>query len=164
MQIFTVINVITIIAALLCAMAELLSLIYIDPKTLPGFTVRLYCLGFLIVIILSELEWTHHVRESPLVRSWFWRGATYVFVAALVYEMKPPKIQKPQGDFILFASIVLLVVGFLYALMGLLFIKRWRDTNLAKYRTMRAHAEMADMLQQDPAMNMSASGGRGPPV
>jgi hypothetical protein len=80
------------------------------------------------------------------------------------HTQKPPKIQKPQGDFILFASIVLLVVGFLYALMGLLFIKRWRDTNLAKYRTMRAHAEMADMLQQDPAMNISASGGRGPPV
>ncbi len=63
MQIFTVINWVTIIAAILAAIAELLSLIFVEPKTLPGFTVRLYCLAFLLLIIFSELEWSKPVRE-----------------------------------------------------------------------------------------------------
>jgi UPF0716 family protein affecting phage T7 exclusion len=57
-----------------------------------------------------------------------------------------------KRNFIAFAAIVLLVVGFLYAAMGLCFVKRWRDTQLAKYRTMRAHAEMADALQNDASL------------
>ncbi|EKU23232.1 hypothetical protein NGA_0712000 [Nannochloropsis gaditana CCMP526] len=154
LKIFTVINWITIIAAILAAIAELLSLIYTKPRTLPGFTVRLYCLFFLLVIVLSEIEWSKPVRDSAITTSWFWRGAFQVFVAALVYEMQPggDNLSAVKRNFIAFAAIVLLVVGFLYAAMGLCFVKRWRDTQLAKYRTMRAHAEMADALQNDASL------------
>ncbi len=71
----------------MAAIAELLSLIYMSKKTVPGFTVRLYCLFFLLIIIFSELEWSKPVRDSAITTSWFWRGAFQVFVAALVYEV-----------------------------------------------------------------------------
>jgi len=68
--------------------------------------------------------------------------------------MKPQgsSVTEAEQNFIIFTSLVLLVIGFLYAGMGLCFVKRWRDSNLAKYRTMRAHAEMADELQGDPSL------------
>ncbi|GAB5033905.1 golgi apparatus membrane protein tvp15 [Nannochloropsis oceanica] len=154
LKIFTVINWITIIVAVLAAIAELLSLINMSKKTVPSITVRLYCLFFLVIIILSELEWSKPVRDSAITTSWFWRGVFQIFVAALVYEMKPQgsSVTEAEQNFIIFTSLVLLVIGFLYAGMGLCFVKRWRDSNLAKYRTMRAHAEMADELQGDPSL------------
>lgn len=141
-------------AAVLAAIAEVLSLLFMNKKTVPGFTVRLYCLFFLLVIILSELEWTKPVKESAITTSWFWRGAFQVFVAALVYEMKPEgsRVTPIEQNFIIFTSLVLLVIGFLYILMGVCFVKTWRDQNLAKFKTMRAHAEMADALQADPSL------------
>jgi hypothetical protein len=71
----------------LAAISELLSLLYMSKKTIPGFTVRLYCLFFLLIIIFSELEWSKPVRDSAITTSWFWRGAFQIFVAALVYEV-----------------------------------------------------------------------------
>ncbi len=75
--------------AVLAAIAELLSLINMSKKTVPSITVRLYCLFFLVIIILSELEWSKPVRDSVITTSWFWRGVFQVFVAALVYEVSP---------------------------------------------------------------------------
>lgn len=47
-------------------------------KTVPSFTVKLYALLFLLVVVLSELEWTKLVRENAITHNWIVRGAFYV--------------------------------------------------------------------------------------
>lgn len=44
----------------------------------PSFTVKLYALLFLLVVVLSELEWTKLVRENAITHNWIVRGAFYV--------------------------------------------------------------------------------------
>jgi hypothetical protein len=37
------------------------------------------------------------------------------------------RVTKMEENFITFTALVLLVIGFLYAIMGLCFVKTWRD-------------------------------------
>lgn len=91
------------------------------------YVLRLYMIGFCVVMILNEMEWISFIYQSPLLSNWVSRGVMYSFVGTIgisQYTMETVEGTYSQGfshAALIYIQVVawgMVGIGVIYFLMG----------------------------------------------
>ena len=129
----------------------------IDGDCIIHAIVQLYALTLCIVITFVEMEWTESIRSLTILQSWTVRGLSYIFVALLVFQemgslsaktLTERNLRLVQGP-----PIGLFFFGLLYTCMGILCLKRLRDSKMARYIQLLSHLEVQNVIRRNTGPN-----------
>lgn len=79
---------------------------------------RIYGIGFAVLALLCELEWTETVRSTTLLQYWGTRGLFYIFVALLTLK----EYSHITWESFSKLSLVVNIISFAYLAMGCIYI------------------------------------------
>ncbi|XP_071691650.1 uncharacterized protein [Rutidosis leptorrhynchoides] len=124
---------VTVIAAILCIAANVISAIRSFTNGLDIFDgiFRCYAMVIAVLVIVAETEWSFIIKFWKVLEYWAGRGMLQIFVAVMTRAY--PDIYGQQHEVLLLrdiASYTLLACGFIYVISGLLcigFLKRARQ-------------------------------------
>jgi hypothetical protein len=104
--------------------------------------IQLYDVVLCIAVVLVEMEWTDAIHNLSLLQSWFIRGLCYCFVGLIIYQELGGFNPYHQNTYLQLPSALLIVLGIIYSLMGLLCLKKVRDSKMARYIQLLSHFEV----------------------
>mmetsp|Transcript_9566 Transcript_9566/g.14401 ORF Transcript_9566/g.14401 Transcript_9566/m.14401 type:complete len:190 (+) Transcript_9566:183-752(+) len=154
LHLLTALSCFVIISVTLIFLTEFFGLCMSLIQSWPGFEfgLKIYCCCFTIIVILIEMEWTSTARQSIICQSWIWRGLFYAFIGFLENSMHAGDDKTLPVEWALFVAATLMIVyGFIYAVMGLLNLKRLRDERMARYIQLLAYIEVDNAMRMEPA-------------
>lgn len=106
--------------------------------------------------ILVEAELTDTIRGIDLLQSWTFRGFSYIFIGLLTkVQCDYSSITVPRTC-VLLNSIVsgnLMIIGVIYAYLGLLSAKKIKDKKMANYIRLLSIHEMEQIMQEQQLNN-----------
>jgi len=167
---FIVISYLTAATSVLCAFSVIyymvVTFVLDDFRMFTGDAlvhdvVLLYGLVLCVVIAFVELEWTQAIRSLTVLQSWTVRGLVYVFVALVVFQemgsFSATMLVARNLRIVQLPSVALFGFGVLYALMGVLCLKRVRDSKMARYIQLLSHLEVQAVVRRNSGPNRSSA-------
>lgn len=85
-KIFLMVNILAGLTGVNNIMAQIVALRFDGNKPV-DVVMRLYMIGFCVLVVLIEMERTPIVRESFVLSNWFCRGIFYTFLGALAQDL-----------------------------------------------------------------------------
>lgn len=123
--------------------------------------VQLYGIALCIIVTFVEMEWSESIRSLTILQSWTVRGLAYTFVALLIFQetgsVSATLLSTRHLECVQWPSLLLLFFGLLYFLMGILCLKRVRDTKMARYIQLLSHIEVSFPLHSLPLLNPTST-------
>lgn len=146
-MIFVFIGTITAVSAACMALSQVLSLVVAKVTWMQGL-LRFYICIFDLCFILTELEVDFFLQRFRTFDNWIFRGFIYSFVGLIGVEesysvqmrgkfvhsgFKPSFSGKVASIFIKVSSLCVFLLGMLYLLMGICFLRRLKDKFRANF-------------------------------
>jgi hypothetical protein len=99
-RLFRFVKFLAIVAALAMTIGQLLGIAFhfVGPIQ---YVLRVYMIGFCIVMILNEMEWISFIYQSSLLSNWISRGVLYSFVGTIgisQYTTEAPSTSDAAAD------------------------------------------------------------------
>jgi hypothetical protein len=121
----------------------------LNADALRHLIIQLYDVVLCIAVVVIEMEWTDAIHKLSLLQSWFIRGLCYCFVGLIIYQelgdFNPQSLAIHHRTYLQLPSALLIVLGIIYSLMGLLCLKKVRDSKMARYIQLLSHFEVSNV-------------------
>lgn len=134
LNLLTAFSCVAVGAAAVLLMVEILHvcmMVYLH-IAFPLLVIEVYMILFAIVVILTELELGSQIRKTLMFHSWVFRGLYYIFYGVVEYYIHEEDSTSLTAIVVERAGLVMGIVGGIYLLMGLLYLKKIREcTNIS---------------------------------
>lgn len=146
------------VSAALLAIGLVAGLVLQEMDDFLQYILRLYIIGFCVLIIMNELRWTTFTRESRLLSNWVSRGILYSFVGLTAVEQNKVSSARSSMSFAVFGLMYIeslgwsmFAIGVVFFIMGVTCMKSVLGTIRTKQAEKKAKS-LKELSEEAPNM------------